>query len=248
MTTVAVMQPTFLPWLGYLDLMDQVDHFVYLDSVQFSRQSWQQRNRIRTAAGLSWITVPTDKRQGLGTRIDEVQINHAAGFPQRCVAQLVENYRRAPHWPALGPVIERLERAESDRLLVDLLLDLLDALRTATEVTTPTLRSSQIGVEGRRSELVVSLLRELGCTRYVSPPGALEYLRDDAARYEQAGIEVVVHRYEHPEYPQQLEPFLAHASAVDLVANLGPQAPSTLRSGRCDPTPLAAAASMGATP
>ena len=55
---IAIAQPTYLPWLGYFDLIDQVDAFVFLDNVQFEKQSWQQRNRIKTPTGLQWLTVP----------------------------------------------------------------------------------------------------------------------------------------------------------------------------------------------
>ena len=71
---IAIAQPTYLPWLGYFDLIDQVDKFVLLDTVQFEKQSWQQRNRLKTPDGLQWLTVPV-KIKGRSTQtIREVEI------------------------------------------------------------------------------------------------------------------------------------------------------------------------------
>jgi hypothetical protein len=71
---LAIAQPTYLPWLGYFGLLDQVDQFVILDTVQFEKQSWQQRNRIKTPTGLQWLTVPVTFRGRLGQRIVDVEI------------------------------------------------------------------------------------------------------------------------------------------------------------------------------
>ena len=71
---VAISQPTYLPWIGYFDLIDQVDAFIFLDSVQFEKQSWQQRNRIKTPKGLQWLTVPVMFRGRFGQLIHQVEI------------------------------------------------------------------------------------------------------------------------------------------------------------------------------
>jgi len=80
---IAISQPTYLPWLGYFDLIDQVDVFVLLDSVQFEKQSWQQRNRIKTPTGLQWLTVPVEFRGRLGQRIMEVIIRDDPDLPKK---------------------------------------------------------------------------------------------------------------------------------------------------------------------
>ena len=226
------MQPTFLPWLGYFDLMDQVDHFVYLDTVQFSKQSWQQRNRIQTANGLSWLTVPVDTKGSSSRSIDSIRLKPHADFPERCLALIDVNYRAAPFRSMLDPVVERLQTSTSDALLCDLLFGLLDDLRTVLGVSTPTSRSSEMAASGRRSELVIELVREVGGSHYVTPPGTLGYLVEDAPLFSEASLPVDVQRYEHPTYPQMYQPFEPYASVVDLIANVGPSALDVLRSGR----------------
>ncbi len=113
---VAIAQPTYLPWLGYFDLLDQVDKFVLLDTVQFEKQSWQQRNRIKTPTGLMWLTVPVVFRGRLGQRIVDVEIRE----PEFCRDHLraVElNYRRAPffgdYYPAFCELLGTASRHRS---------------------------------------------------------------------------------------------------------------------------------------
>src|SRR5436305_2802710 len=105
----AISQPTYLPWIGYFDLIDQVDQFVVLDNVQFAKQSWQQRNRIKTAAGLQWMTVPLEFRGRLGQQIREVKIRDAGCFEDHLRAVELA-YRRAPffsqYFPALRSILE----------------------------------------------------------------------------------------------------------------------------------------------
>src|SRR5271167_3263222 len=91
---IAISQPAYLPWLGYLDLIDQVDTFVLLDNVQFEKQSWQQRNRIKTPAGLQWLTVPVMFRGRFGQLIRDVEIRDAE-FWRNHLRAIELNYRRS---------------------------------------------------------------------------------------------------------------------------------------------------------
>jgi hypothetical protein len=229
-TTVAIMQPTFLPWLGYFDLMANVDTFVLLDSVQLSHQSWQHRNRIVTQRGLTWLTVPI-AREDRHRRIDACRIGEDRDFPDSLVVRLHDAYRDAPASDLLQPIEQRLGRAAPGDLLVDLNLDLLDDLRSLLNVTTPMVRSSTMGSRGARGGLVLSLCLEVGATTYVTPPGAIGYLADAAESFADAGIEIVVHAYDHPTYDQVGSAFLSHASSVDAIARTGRGAPDVLARG-----------------
>jgi hypothetical protein len=101
-------------------------------------------------------------------------------------------------------------------------------------------RSSELGTTGRRSEVLVDLCRRLGADRYLTPPGAVGYLAEDQHLFATADISVEVHQFAHPEYRQCYEPFVSHASAIDLLLNVGPRALETIRSGRLPATPLEA--------
>jgi len=240
MTSVAVMQPTFMPWLGYFDLMDQVDHFVLLDTVAYSHQSWQQRNRIRSGDGLAWLTVPVQHRGRSGQTITSVALAPDSGFPDKQLRRLRQEYGRAPWFEWLFPDLEWVMRAgASTGTLCGVTVPIIDLLRERLGVDDTRLhRASALPASGRRSALLASLCSSLGAATYVTPPGSLAYLVDEVDEFRSAGVEVVVHDYEHPVYPQLADPFVPFASAVDLLFIEGPDAPGRMRSGRRPPFPL----------
>src|SRR5205823_3408897 len=147
---IAISQPTYLPWLGYFDLIDQVDAFVLLDSVQFEKQSWQQRNRIKTPTGLQWLTVPVVFRGRLGQRIMEVIIRDPE-FPRKHLRAIELNYRRAPFFDRYFPELARiLEQHPSGSHLADLNLEIIRWVCAALGIQTTLIRSSELHQDGRR--------------------------------------------------------------------------------------------------
>ena len=154
---VAIMQPTYLPWAGYFGLMCSVDLFIYLDSVQFARRSWQQRNQIKTAKGAQWLTVPVIAKGKREQRIDEVEIDATARFGGAHRKAIEMNYRKAQAYsdaPWLMPLIE-----EPPTKLVDLTISLIARLREMIGISTPIARQRHEG-EGTKADLLASLCRE----------------------------------------------------------------------------------------
>jgi WbqC-like protein family len=229
---VAISQPTYLPWIGYFDLIDDADQFVLLDNVQFAKQSWQQRNRIKTAAGLQWLTVPVEFRGRLGQQVREVQIREA-DFAKDHLRAVELAYRRAPFFEKYYPALaERLQLVGAGSLLLDLNLELLRWLLKTLGISTPLVLASQLPVTGKRTELLAAICRHLGAQVYLSPLGACDYLLNELATMSQAGISVVFQNYAHPEYQQLFPPFVPFASTLDLLFNEGPRALEVVRSGR----------------
>ena len=240
---IAISQPTYLPWLGYFDLIEQADQFVILDTVQFEKQSWQQRNRIKTAAGLQWLTVPVHFRGRLEQRIHEVQIRDSS-FKADHLRAIELAYRRAPYFGEYYPALEcHLGTAEEGSRLVDLNCGLMRWMLEALRIATPLYFASQIPVEGKRTELLASICRHLGASAYLSPVGAADYLLGEMEIMTRAGVDVSFQNYAHPEYRQLFPPFVPYASALDLLFNEGPNSQEILRSGRREPfTPAQVAA------
>lgn len=226
--TIAIMQPTFLPWMGYFALMDRVDEFVFLDSVQFAHRSWQQRNRIKTPQGAKWLTVPVRTRGRRSQLISDVLIEAPEEFGRSAVASIRAAYARAPHFPAMHEVLEPLAHVPPS--LADLTIALVMALRDALGIATECVRSSALGVEGRREDLLVTICRAREAGRYVSPVGSKVYL-DGSTAFQAAGIDLVYHEYRHPEYPQLWGAFEPYLSVIDLLFNVGPGSLALIRSG-----------------
>jgi hypothetical protein len=229
---LAISQPTYLPWMGYFDLIDQVDQFILLDDAQFGKQSWDQRNRIKSATGLQWLTVPVITHGRLGQRLCDVEISDPL-FREKQLRALEASYGKAQYFDVYFPTVKQLH-SEVGSKLVDLNLALIKWIAGELGLTTPMVRSSSLQVEGKRSERLVAMCKVMGATDYVSPRTAL-YLLEDLPIFTENGINVWFHNYTHPEYRQRFPPFCAYASVLDLMFNEGPRSLEIIRSGRGQP-------------
>lgn len=238
--TIAILQPTFLPWAGWFDVADQADLLIVLDDVALSKQSWQQRNRIRTPEGLSYLTVPVRTAGRLGQRILDTELANTL-FVEKAIKTIAANYARAEYFDRYFAEFSDVFRASaSTGALAELNGGLIDWLSQKLGITTPRIRSSTMAVEGTRGELVAKLCEYAGALRYLSPAGAEEYLLEDRAEFDKRSIRVVLHVYEHPVYRQCFQPFTPFASVLDLLMNEGDAAGEILRSGRRPARPLGA--------
>ncbi len=229
---IAMSQPTYLPWLGYLDLIDQVDTFVFLDSVQFEKRSWQQRNRIKVQGGLQLLTVPVAVKGRFEQKIKDVEIE-SLHFVQKHLRSIVWNYRRAPFFRRYFEEFAAiLKTCKPGIKLADLNIQLIQWLCAAFGIRTPLRRSSGLDEGGFRAERLLKICCVLGASTYLSSPGSAEYLADALPQFSRAGVDVIFQNYHHPSYAQMSEPFAAQASAIDLLFNHGDQSLEILRSGR----------------
>jgi len=226
---IAISQPTYLPWMGYFDLIDQVDVFVLLDNVQFAKQSWQQRNRIRTAAGLQWLTVPV--KLHFGQLIQEVEVREP-DFHVNHLRAIELAYRRAPNFERFFPQLSERLTSCPRALLVDLNVALMTGLMEILGIRTLLLRASTLGQAGKRTELLANLCAKLGATQYISPAGSAAYLIPERHLLTDRRVEVLFHNYEHPVYRQRHKPFTPFASVIDLIFNEGDASLNIIRSGR----------------
>jgi len=228
---IAINQPTYLPWMGYFDLIDQVDLFVILDNVQFEKQSWQQRNRIKTAAGLQWLTVPVKFRGRFGQLIGDVEIRDSS-FWCNHVRAIELAYRRAPYFDRYFSQLKSILEKQAAGRLVELNLGLLRWLLDVLEIRTPLKLASGLGQGGKRTELLANICDTVGATEYLSPLGSASYLLSEQDILRHCGIGILFQNYAHPEYRQLFPPFEPFASVLDLLFNEGDRALQILRSGR----------------
>jgi hypothetical protein len=213
------MQPTYMPWAGYLNLMTQVDTFIYLDDAQYERSSWQNRNRVLVRGAPAWLTVPV-VRGFLGAQINQVCVDDATHWRRKHVALLSNSYARHAHAREMLEAAEWLGAATHSGL-ADLNIALLEDLRQKLGIMTPTLRSSQLGVTGARTGRLIAMLEQLGATEYVTPPGAVGYMPEGGV-VEHTRIKLLVHNFQPTQYQQrETDEFVSHLSILDVVAHLG---------------------------
>ncbi len=244
----AISQPTFLPWTGWFDLVDQSDVMILLDDVQFSKQSWQQRNRLRTRNGLEYVSVPVKTAGRLSQRIIDCKLADDR-FVHKTLGTLQANYAKAAFFAqSFDELAETLAVAAATRSLLELNCELISWMASKLGVTTPMVRASALAATGRRGEHVAVLCESVDADRYLSPPGAEAYLGEDKSAFDARGISIFIHVYEHPVYRQCFEPFMPFASALDLIFNAGPNAGEIMRAGRQPARPIASGgAALNAT-
>lgn len=224
---ITIHQPQFMPWLGYLDKVDQADLFLMLDTVQFKKNEWQNRNRIRTAQGWQWLTVPI--LHHFGQRINEVVINPTVAWMTQHLNALDMHYGKAPYGPHYFSQLREIYRRPWTKLS-DLNKATAHWLFEAYGITTPVRCASEFDAREEPTDRLIDLCRAVGATQYLAGPGAERYM--DKPRFEASGIRLEIQTFMHPSYRQIYEPFEPCLSALDLLLMQGPEALGTLRHTR----------------
>ena len=224
--TLVVLQPGYLPWLGFFDQVQRSDVFVYYDDVQFDKHGWRNRNRVKGPDGAPhWLTVPVLHSGRNWPAIMEVEIDNRVPWARKHVGTLRQFYCNAPHLGRYLPALaETLERRWT--LLVDLNLAVTELICGWLGLARPTLRASALGMVGKQSERLLRLCRHFGARRYLSGSAAKDYL--DTVLFVRDGVEVEWQDYIHPVYPQQHGAFVSHLSIVDLLFNCGEESATIL--------------------
>ncbi len=218
MKTIAILQPGYLPWLGFFDQMVQSQAFVIYDDVQYDKHGWRNRNRIRTAEGWQWLTVPVLTKGKATQTIREVKINPQETWQDKHLKALRQHYGKTPFAKEYLPVFQATY-AEPWESLFELNMALIDKIVGLLQIKTPIFFSSQMNVHGERTERLIEICKSLDGTEYLTGDKAEEYL--DEPLFEKAGIKVRWHHYKHPVYPQSHSPFVPYLSAIDLLLNCG---------------------------
>jgi hypothetical protein len=229
---VAIHQPHFLPWLGYMARMQQADLFVLLDHVQFERQNYQNRVLIKTGEGPRWITVPVFQNSQHEKIVDKQIDNHADGrqrWGRKVFLQMKYAYQGAPFFKRYESSLQELLDQRWEKLN-DLNLALLQFLREAMDIRTPMISSSNLGVSGQKSEMVLALCKAVEADTFLGGMGGSRgYL--DLSAFKTAGINVAWQGFSHPRYIQHPRPdlFTAGVSSLDLLFNCGPESCEILK-------------------
>jgi hypothetical protein len=219
MTTLVVLQPGYLPWLGFFDQMNQADVFVYYDDVQFDKHGWRNRNRVKGPKGPVWLTIPVLHKGRSNQLINAVEVRNEQPWRAKHIRSIKELYAKAPF---TKDYLDGLEDALSSPAgqLVDICYATTNYFRGILGIDTPTFLSSELGICGDRSQRLINLCKHFKADTYLSGNSAQSYLDTDA--FTAAGIDVEWQNYQHPVYDQFHAPFVSHLSIIDLIMHMGP--------------------------
>ncbi|SNZ03764.1 WbqC-like protein family protein [Persephonella hydrogeniphila] len=235
----AIMQPTYNPWLGYFDLIDSVDIFVYLDDVQLVKRSWQVRNRIKTDKGELFLTIPVKKvKDSRKTLIKDAVIDDTTDWRKKHLRAIELNYKKAPYFNEVFSFIRELIESPF-KYLGDFNINFIEKIKDSIGIATKTMRSSHIkNITGKKDNRLANICKHINCNIYISPQGSASYIEKEypGGELEKNNIKVYYHNYEHPVYTQLYGKFLPFMGIIDLLFNVGfKDALEIIRKGRRNP-------------
>jgi len=212
---VAGHQPNYLPWLGFFDKIRRSDVFIIEDSVQFERQGFTNRNKIMTAAGVRWLSVPVE-HVNKSLKISEIHLANKAepDWSKRHWLTIKHSYCKAPFWSEYSDFFKETYEAEW-RLLIDLNMHLIRGIMQFLNIDKPLVMGSSLGAEGKKTELIISQCKKLGATVQLAGTGGKCYI--EPKRFEEEGIALVFQDFQHPQYPQTCREFTPNLSVVDYL-------------------------------
>ncbi len=223
---IGILQPGYLPWLGFFEQLHKSDIFVIYDDVQYDKNGWRNRNRIKTANGVQWLTVPVCANSSLESTIDQVRIENSTNWRKKHFQSIRQNYSKTPYFKKYIPLFEEAYSI-SWEYLIDIDIFFINRLADCIGLENKKIvRSSNLEIEGSRLERLVAICRHFRADVFYEGAAGQKYLIPE--EFEHYGIKVEFQNYQHPQYKQLYGKFISHLSMIDLLFNYGDKSLSVL--------------------
>jgi len=221
---VSICQSNYIPWRGYFDLIASADAFVIYDEVQYTKNDWRNRNLIKTANGLSWLTVPV-RRESMYQKINET-LTMQTDWEKKHMKALTLNYSKSPFFQKYKDEI--FEIYENFTSLSNLNVNMIKRICEILLIDTKIIDSADLCLTGDRNSKLIDACIKLNANTYISGPSASCYL--DTALFKSNNINVNWMDYSgYLEYPQRFGSFIGNVSILDLIFNVGPNSKNYLK-------------------
>ena len=229
MTIITIHQPEHLPWPGFFDKMAQSDIFVLLDDVQFRKDYFQNRNKIKTRDGELFLTVPVLKSST--QLINEIKINNNEKWAKKHWKSIEANYQNAPFFIQYADDLKKIYDKKWENLS-DLNIEIIKFIKVALGIKTKLVISSDLKTGGEKTDHLINICNSLNASAYIAGRWALklEYFKPEL--FKEKNIKLLFHDYAPVEYHQLFPPFLPYMSTIDLLFNTGPDALNHILNGR----------------
>lgn len=215
---VAIIQSNYIPWKGYFDIIGMVDEFIVYDEVQFTKNDWRNRNKIKTKVGLQWITIPVFQKK-LSQKISETEISDKK-WGKKHWNTFVTNYSKSTYFKTVAPFFEEYFCGKNHSMLSESNTHLIKMICEFIGIKTKISQSIEYNLQGDPTEKLINLCKQTQATIYLSGPAAKNYLREDLFRQEGILVEWMDYA-NYSEYPQLYPPFEHGVSIIDLLFNTG---------------------------
>jgi hypothetical protein len=225
---IAITQSNYIPWKGYFDSINMVDEFILYDDMQYTKRDWRNRNKIKTADDLQWLTIPVEVKGKFLQKIKEVQINDPE-WAKNHFSVLKQNYSKCECWKETKDFVEELYVQATSNYLSKINYHFLNKICDYLDIKTPIRFSDEFDLIDGKTEKLVGICKQAHATDYYTGPAARNYM--DESLFEKENIRVHYFDYSgYPEYPQLNPPFEHGVSVLDLILNTGNKAAQYLKS------------------
>lgn len=227
MKKVAISQSNYIPWKGYFDMIAAVDEFIIYDDMQYTRRDWRNRNKIKTAKGVQWLSVPVLVKGKYHQKIRDTEIDGNSWAAVHWKT-LVQNYRRTPHFTEIALWLEPLYLEERFSHISKLNRRLIEVICTYLDIKTTITNSWDYALPEGKTERLADLCLQAGATEYISGPAAKNYVNEEV--FSDMGVKLTWFDYSnYPKYPQIWGEFIHNVSILDLLFNCGKNSRNYMR-------------------
>lgn len=228
MNKIAILQSNYIPWKGVFDMIDMVDTFVFFDDVDFTKRDWRSRNKIKTANGELWLTVPV-KKAPRGTKIYEIEINND-GWQEKHFKTIRMAYKKSKYFDEYLSLLEEIYMHQTWKNLSELNQFVTKRISELLNIKTQFVNSTELESQGVKDDKLIEICKLLDATTYLSGPAAKDYIDIEKFKRESIGLEYIM--YDYSEYPQLFGEFNHFVSVLDVLFNCGAESPKYIFNGK----------------
>ncbi len=228
---VAILQSNYIPWKGYFDIIASVDEFIFYDEMQYTKNDWRNRNKIKSQMGVIWLTIPCETKGAIAEerKISKTKITDKR-WSKKHWNSLVNNYSKAPYFKDYKAIFEELYRTSvNEDYLCNINYKFIKAINEILGIKTKISFDKDYGLIDGKTERLVDLVQKVNGSEYISGPAAKDYI--DERLFKEANIKLTWMDYsDYPEYVQLYPPFQHEVSVLDLIFNTGKEAINYMKS------------------
>lgn len=227
MKTIAICQSNYIPWKGYFDLIACADEFILYDHVQYTKNDWRNRNKIKTQQGTLWLTIPVLHKGKFGQSVEETKTSNNI-WRKKHWKTLEANYKKAPYFDLYLETLQKLYLDDQDLMLSDINYKFITTICDFLGINTRVTFSHDYDLPGGKTENLVAICRQLNATQYLTGPSAENYLNEQLFKSHNISVRYADYS-NYNEYNQLYPPFEHSVSILDLLFCQGPDATNYMK-------------------
>lgn len=227
MKKIAILQSNYIPWKGYFDLINMVDEFIIYDEVQYTKNDWRNRNKIKTSQGIQWLTVPV-RQNKLEQKIKDTKIIDKK-WNIKHWRTISQNYAKARYFKDYKDIFEELYSTCNEEYLSEVNYKFILTINKVLGIQTKIRWSDEFSLEQGQTEKLLSICKQCNANTYLSGPSAKNYFNNDLAKRENIQVEWMDYSG-YKEYKQLNSPFEHGVTILDLIFNEGPNVSKFMKS------------------